>query len=211
MVAQQRREQLGSLQQDRDLHRMSLLQLLTGYAASHGNEGAVASRILSLVEREPRCFERNCYRPGHITASCWIVSADGERVLLTHHRKLHRWLQLGGHADGETDVLSVALREAREESGMSRFSPIETATPDGLLDLDVHSIPERPGEPAHEHHDVRFLLRAHRDQTLVQSNESLDLRWFARKELGALDLDESVLRLRRKADQWLGDARAQPA
>ena len=193
------------------MHRTSLLQLLAGYGATHPDEGEVTARIRDLVEREPRCFERDCYRPGHITASCWIVSADGGRVLLTHHRKLDRWLQLGGHADGESDVRAVALREAREESGMAHLTPIPTASADGLLDLDVHQIPARPGEPAHEHHDVRFLMRALPGQPLIRSDESIDLRWFALGELGGIDLDESVLRLRRKADQWLGAKRAEPA
>ncbi len=174
-------------------------------------ESATVSRIRDLVESEPRCFERDCYAPGHVTASCWIVAADDGRVLLTHHRKLGRWLQLGGHADGETDVLGVALREAREESGMSDFEPVPALGPDGLLDLDVHLIPARRGEPAHEHHDVRFLLRAGAAQALARSAESIDLRWFAPAELAALDLDESVLRLHRKADTWLATARAASA
>ena len=88
------------------------------------------------------CFDRTC-RPGHITAAAWILSADRRRSLLTHHRKLDRWLQLGGHADGQWHVEEVALREAREESGLTRFDIVPI---DGVLmpfDVDVHEIPAR--------------------------------------------------------------------
>lgn len=193
------------------MHRRPLLQLLARYEAAYPNEVEMTARIRSLVETEPRCFERDCYVPGHITASCWILHPDNERVLLTHHRKLGRWLQLGGHAEGESEVQRVALREAREESGMSDFAPIPVGDASGLFDLDVHLIPARVGEPAHEHHDVRFLLRASPAQALVRSEESIDLRWFWPDELAALDLDESVLRLRRKADRWLSSAGAASA
>lgn len=190
------------------MHRRPLLQLLARYDAAYPNEGEMTDRIRMLVETEPRCFERDCYTPGHITASCWIVHPDDERVLLTHHRKLDRWLQLGGHAEGDGDVARAALREAIEESGMSRFAPVPFVDASGLFDLDVHVIPARAAEPAHEHHDVRFLLRAGPAQALVRSEESVDLRWFWPEELVALDLDESVLRLRRKADYWLSSAGA---
>lgn len=193
------------------MHRRPLLQLLARYSAAYPSESGVIARVQTLVETEPRCFERDCYTPGHITASCWILDSEGERVLLTHHRKLDRWLQLGGHADGEHDVPGVALREAREESGMVEFVPVPAVDPSGLFDLDVHVIPARADEPAHEHHDVRFLLRAKPAQGLVRSEESIDLRWFAPEELAALDLDASVLRLRQKADTWLATARAATA
>ncbi len=185
------------------MHRRPLLQLLDHYDAAHPDERAVTARVRALVDAEPRCFERDCFTPGHITASCWIVDPAGARALLTHHRKLGRWLQLGGHADGDADVFAVALREAREESGMERFEPVPALDEHRLLDLDVHVIPARGGEPAHEHHDLRFLLRAGPDQPLVQSDESTDLRWFTTAGLTELDLDESVLRLRRKAEPWL--------
>ena len=184
----------------------ALLQLLDSYHATHPDEASVTSKIRSLVRDEARCLERNCFTPGHITASCWILSPDDERVLLTHHRKLGRWLQLGGHADGDADVSRVALREAREESGMERFEclgGLGRGAADRVLDLDVHAIPARKGEPEHEHHDVRFLLRAAPGQPLVRSDESNDLRWFYRDELGGLGLDASTLRMWRKCDAFL--------
>jgi 8-oxo-dGTP pyrophosphatase MutT (NUDIX family) len=186
------------------VHRRPLLDMLAAYRARHPEERACVDRMRALVEAHPDCFERTCL-PGHVTASAWIVSADGERCLLTHHRKLGRWLQLGGHADGDPDPLSVALMEAREESGMEHFDVLSLDEA-GLpipLDVDVHLIPARENEPEHEHHDVRFLLRARAGQTITRSPESIDLQWFAPDEVAGLETDESVLRLARKAPLFL--------
>src|SRR5262245_31817196 len=97
--------------------REPLIGQLERYLASHPGERDTLERTLAFVRAHPDCFERSC-APGHITGSAWILSHDRAQFLLTHHRKLGRWLQLGGHADGEPDPLAVALREAQEESGM---------------------------------------------------------------------------------------------
>jgi len=190
------------------MRRRPLLELLDRYSAQHPSEGAMVSRIRSLVEAHEDCFERGCL-PGHVTASAWVVSPDGEHCLLTHHRKLGRWLQLGGHADGDADVGRVALREVREESGMSDFDWVPTSEGPGTLplDVDVHMIPARGDEPAHEHHDIRFLLRARPGQALQISDESNDLRWIEIDRLASFSDEESVLRLARKARPWLVAAR----
>lgn len=190
------------------MHRRPLLNLLARYREAFPGEAAVVDRISALVERHADCFQRSC-RPGHITGAAWILSADRRRYLLTHHRKLDRWLQLGGHADGHWCVEEVALREAREESGMVRFDfvPIEG----GLmpLDVDVHLIPARYDaagqliEDAHEHHDIRFLLIAHPGQDMCVSDESHELRWFTPDEVLELTTEESVLRMLRKALELL--------
>ena len=98
--------------------------------------------VRQFVRVHPDCFERSC-REGHITASAWIVSADHRAALLTHHRKLDRWLQLGGHCDGEADVAAVALREAREESGLVDLRFAYAGDAPVPVDLDVHPIPPR--------------------------------------------------------------------
>jgi len=195
------------------LHRRPMLELLGRYAARTppaSDDRARALRMLGLVEARPDCFERTCL-PGHVTASAWILSADGRRFLLTHHRKLGRWLQLGGHADGDPDVRRVALREAQEESGLRHlaFGLVEGAVEP--VDVDVHPIPERPGEPAHEHHDVRFVLRATRDEPLRRSAESLELAWYGWERLEAVADDESVLRLGRKVRALLPALATRPA
>ena len=180
------------------MHRRPLLALLALYVARHPDEASDVERVRRLVTAQPTCFERSC-APGHITASSWIVSEDGRRCLLTHHRKLERWLQLGGHADGDPEVAAVALREAREESGMSEFELIEPEAGCPVIDIDVHAIPPWGSEPEHEHHDIRFLFRAVAGQELQISEESNDLDWFEWRELGSLGADESILRLARKA------------
>ena len=184
------------------MHRRALLAALDLYERSEPGEAATVGRVRALVLSRPDCFERSC-RPGHVTASCWILSHDRCRFLLTHHRKLGRWLQLGGHSDGESDALAAALREAREESGLREFALIEpAASAAGVsvpIDIDVHPIPAHGGESAHEHHDLRFLLVAAPGQELVRSDESTDLAWFGQDELSVLGADESLLRLARKA------------
>jgi 8-oxo-dGTP pyrophosphatase MutT (NUDIX family) len=191
------------------VHRRPLIELLARYAQRDSAAAAAAERFRAFAMAHADCLLRSCV-PGHITASAWIVSSDGEQCLLTHHRKLDRWLQLGGHVDGEEHVERAALREAVEESGMQRF---ELLAPGGVLvplDLDVHPIPARGSEPQHLHWDVRFLLRALPGQRLVLSSESKELRWVRGEQLATLTAEESVLRLQRTARSWMvvGDCRA---
>ena len=133
---------------------------------------------------------------GHFTASSWLVSGDGRRTLLTHHRKLGRWLQLGGHADGDEDLSQVALKEAEEESGLIGLS----VEPE-IFDLDRHWIPDHKGVPGHWHYDVRFVVYAGDSEEFAVSEESIDLAWRDIAALAAdVDADES---LRRMARRWL--------
>jgi len=178
--------------------------MLERYALQSPDELDVVRQITSLVNRCPDCFQRTC-RPGHITGSAWVLSHDRKRCLLVHHRKLNRWLQPGGHADGQANIEAVALREAQEESGLQH---LDLQHSDGALvplDIDVHTIPTRFDstgnvvENAHQHHDIRFLFLAAADQKLILSEESHDLRWFTHKELLNLTNEESVLRMQRKA------------
>ncbi|MGH2899735.1 MAG: NUDIX hydrolase, partial [Solirubrobacteraceae bacterium] len=157
------------------MHRKSLLDQLARYLVRHPDERVSVDHVIQFVRANPDCFERACL-DGHVTASAWILSHDRERFLLTHHAKLGRWLQLGGHADGDPDTAAVALREAREESGMEKFELVPVIP----FDVDVHLIPARGAEPAHLHHDVRHLLVAAPDQPLCISSESHDLAWFPR-------------------------------
>ena len=191
------------------MHRRDLLEIIDRYRRDYPEEAARSEALSELVRSRADCFERACL-PAHLTASVWIVSQDRERFLLTRHRKLGRWLQLGGHADGDPDLRRVALREAREESGMAAFSWLLRGGEVRAVDLDIHPIPARPPEPAHEHHDVRFVLVAHPDQVLRRSAESLDLRWFERSELEQRVEDASLLRLGRKAYAWFDAASNRP-
>jgi len=188
------------------MHRRALLALLGRYLARHPGEAPMVERVRALVRAHADCFLRTC-RPGHITASAWILSADRRHFLMTHHRKLGRWLQLGGHADGDLDVEQVVLREAREESGMARFEVVGDADGFKPIDVDVHRIPAHGRDPEHEHHDIRFLLVAAPGQAITVSDESHDVRWFPCAELGRVVSEPSILRMAEKAAQRIGGRR----
>jgi len=183
--------------------RRPLLTLLEAFLARHPEDRKRVETVTRFVRAHPDCFERSCL-PGHVTGSAWIVSPDRRAVLLTHHRKLDRWLQLGGHADGDPDVLAVALREAREESGLEVLQRLPGAGGRIPLDVDVHEIPARGVEPAHLHHDVRFLLTASAREPLRVSQESHELRWVPWEEVERLTQEESILRMQRRARARLG-------
>jgi 8-oxo-dGTP pyrophosphatase MutT (NUDIX family) len=197
------------------MDRAGLLQALERYVARYRDEQATVDRVRALLESGRSCFSRDCFDPGHLTASAWIVSREHRSVLLTHHRKLDRWLQLGGHADGETDLRAVALREAREESGMDDFRVLrlsdDNADGDGrghgggmILDVDVHVIPAHGDEPRHEHHDIRFLLETSESIPIRrQRSESKAMGWFRGEALESILEEESLARMARKASDWL--------
>ncbi len=176
------------------MHRRRFIETLGKHAARYPEDAGRVARTRALVERHPDCFERTCL-PGHVTASAWILSPDHRHFLLGHHRKLDLWLQLGGHADGDPDPARVALREAREESGLDELAFLTDGSEPLPLDHDIHAIPALADEPAHEHHDVRFLLFAGPHPRLRVSEESHALRWFPMAELESVVEDASLRRL----------------
>ena len=154
--------------------------------------------MLDFVLSTPHCFERS-HAAGHMTGSAWLLSPAGDKALLTLHHNLQRWMQTGGHADGDPDTLRVALKEAEEESGITGIVPISGE----IFDIDIHLIPARPakGEPAHFHYDVRYMLRTPHEQYAI-SQESDDLAWWSAEDFAtrAAELDASVLRM---AELWM--------
>lgn len=178
----------------------ALHHALQDYARRWPDEAAVVDLFGGLLAdgggADPFARER---LEGHFTASCWLVDRTGTRVLLTHHRKLERWLQLGGHADGDRDLARVALREAEEESGLQELK-VERA----IFDLDRHWIPARGDVPGHWHYDARYVVRAGANEEYVVSDESHDLAW---REIAGIaedpGTDESM---RRMAGKWLSRA-----
>src|ERR1700751_6241403 len=110
--------------------------LLTPHLSDRAKEESWRQRMLELLDTRSDCFRRDAF-PAHFTGSALVLAADGSKVLLHHHRKLDRWLQFGGHCDGEENVLSVARREALEESGIDGVVVASVRT----FDLDIHEIP----------------------------------------------------------------------
>lgn len=169
--------------------REELLAALEAHVPFNAHEAGMRDRIMDFVRKHEDCFHRT-QLAGHVTASAWVVNRERTRALLVHHARLNRWLQPGGHCDGEADVLAVALRETLEETGLEA-KPVG----EGIFDVDAHEIPARKQEPAHVHYDVRFLLEADDRAEVVVSHESHDVRWVALGEVEGLNTDESVLRL----------------
>lgn len=178
--------------------RPALLAALRRHAPADAAEARDRDQILEFVERHPLPFDRKVAE-GHLTGSAIVVSADGARVLLLHHRKLDRWLQPGGHGDpGETTGEEVALREALEETGIEglRLDPMAPRP----LDVDVHDIPARGHEPAHQHLDLRYLVRAPEGARVSPALAELhEIRWVAWDDADALDPDPGLRRALGKA------------
>ena len=176
-----------------------LRDALLDYRRRWPQEATTVDGFIALLDDAENPFMRGRLG-GHFTASAWLLHADGARVLLTHHRKLDRWLQLGGHADGDRDLQQVALKEAEEESGLTGLS-VEP----GLFDLDRHWIPQHKNVPAHWHYDVRYVVRAGEHEKFVVSDESHDLQW--REIAGLIDDQHADPSLRRMAGKWLARSR----
>jgi 8-oxo-dGTP pyrophosphatase MutT (NUDIX family) len=173
---------------------------LAAYAQRQPADAAMADEFSTLLDDPENPFLRERLA-GHFTGSAWLVSADGERVLLTHHRKLDRWLQLGGHADGDRNLARVALKEAEEESGLSGLVLEDGA----LFDIDKHWIPERRDVPGHWHYDARYVVRAVGSEQFAISEESLALAWREIRDVAAavIDAPDNDDSLPRMAKRWL--------
>jgi 8-oxo-dGTP pyrophosphatase MutT (NUDIX family) len=177
-----------------DQHRRALVELIGKYRLKHGEESSTIATFEKFICTEPACFHRSTAH-GHITAAAWLVDPSGERVLLTHHAKLNKWLQLGGHADGNGAVHEVAHAEAREESGIQEVVLLDS----NIFDLDIHVIPVRSTDPEHLHYDVRFIAMAAHTNHVV-SSESNALAWVPIREIGRYTREQSMVRMARK---WL--------
>jgi len=174
--------------------RDHLLKSLNSYSSPYTAEAEFTSRFLELLQSS-RCYFRD-HLPGHITGSAWIINPSRDSALLVHHRKLNRWLQPGGHADGDEDILHVSLREAMEETGLKNLTLLH----DGIFDIDIHAIPERNEFPEHLHYDVRFAFQANDQEALMLSEESHSLAWIKLEELMVATKDNaSISRMAEKS------------
>jgi len=176
------------------MHRNELLNLLTSYRTRFMDEVAFVRRAINLIKQDDRVFDRAM--PMHVTASTWVVSPDREQVLLMHHRKYGHWFQPGGHADGDSDVLHVALRECTEETGVdpAHINLIEPA----IFDVDIHSVPTVGAVPGHDHIDIRFLVEIDDRLAIPGNNESHEVKWFSLYDVMQMNRFRSTYRMLEK-------------
>jgi len=160
---------------------------LLAEAAGHGFDEH-RDRILELIAEHDDIAVRTC-RPGHLTGSAFVVDPSRMCCLLMFHTKLQRWLQPGGHADGDTNLAHVALREATEETGLDGLSVVLPA-----IDVDIHRV-DPPKEDAHLHLDVRYLVLAPAGAMPEGNHESEALRWVGEAELADYDVDPGLHRM----------------
>ena len=177
------------------MQTLSLSELLTRYNPIDETEQKYKETILTFLKQYPNAFERSL-EVGHICASAWLVNKDNTKALLMHHKKLNIWVQLGGHCDGNTDALAVAIKEAQEESGIMNIEPVQS----GIFDIDIHLIPENKKEKAHYHYDIRFLLQVMSDEDFVQNEESHELAWIDKNQKKLPTNERSVTRM---FDKWV--------
>jgi 8-oxo-dGTP pyrophosphatase MutT (NUDIX family) len=166
---------------------------LAAHHCADEKEAGDAAFVREFLRVHPEDAHLRSQLEGHLTGSGFVLDAARTRVLLLRHKRLHRWLQPGGHGEGEIDPQEIALREIAEETGLTDLLPLG----EGLFDVDVHPIPARPGEPAHLHLDLRYAFVASGRGEPRLSHESLAWRWFPLDALPG-DADESLRRAIRK-------------
>ena len=169
------------------------MDLIRSYKAHSPEERLYQQAMLDFAAQHSNCFERSKLI-GHFTASALLLNKAGDKALLMHHKKLDQWFQLGGHADGDSDLLAVALKEAQEESGIRDIKPVFS----GVFDLDIHELPETKEAPRHFHYDVRFLLQVKSDEQVQMNQESKELRWIGKNTAELPTTSWSVVRLFKK-------------
>ncbi len=174
------------------MHRNYLIGLLESYHPEDPQEVEMKNALLKFVRGNAMCFERSL-EEGHVTASCWLLNCVGSHALLMHHAKIGKWIQPGGHCDGDPDVVAVAMKEAREESGIEKVCLVRPQ----IFDLDIHVFPAGKDVKEHLHYDVRFLLQAVGDDTLVQNGESNHLLWVGKEDSLPTD-SRSIVRMYEK-------------
>jgi 8-oxo-dGTP pyrophosphatase MutT (NUDIX family) len=173
----------------------SIIDLLEKYSPSDSWEQECKERMLLFVREHKDCFDRSL-PVGHFTGSAWLLDHDQTHALLMHHAKLDKWLQLGGHCDGRSDVCAVAIKEAQEESGIQAIVSISS----DIFDIDIHAIPAIGPNPEHLHYDVRFLLRVVSDESIAQNSESKELRWISKNRTELPTNERSVVRM---FEKWI--------
>ena len=177
------------------MHRQELLNLLAQHDTRFMEEAAYIRRASEFVLAHSDCFHRELV-PAHVPGSAWVISPDRDHVLMLHHRKHDQWFQPGGHADGDADILRVALRETAEESGVPA-EHIRLLNND-IFDVDIHSIDASEHDPRHEHIDIRFLVEIDDSLHIPGNHESNDILWVPLSQVPRYNNNRSTYRMLEK-------------
>lgn len=161
---------------------MNLYEQLQQYHPYNEQEANDCDVMLGLLEKEPNIFLRE-NRTAHFTASSWLLNREHDKVLMIYHNIYHSWAWTGGHADGEEDLLAVAIREAEEETGVTGIVPIK----DGIYSLEILTVDghEKRGAyvPSHLHLNITYLLEADEEAVLrIKPDENSGVKWFPLEE-----------------------------
>ena len=180
------------------MHRKELLQLLSLYKTPHMEEAAMVKRSRQFIMQHANCFDRTLMH-GHVTGSTWVVNPSLTHALILHHRKLGLWLQPGGHADGDSDILRVVLKETSEETGVA-LEDIKLLSNE-IFDVDIHTVHENPYDPRHEHFDIRFLVMINDTIAIPGNDESHNLGWVPLDQISRYNNARSIYRMIQKTRQ----------
>lgn len=161
---------------------------LDGLTPVDEQQERVRNEMLAFANAHSDALHRSCV-DGHFTASALVVEEGSDRFIILFHTKLQKWLQPGGHVDGDANLAANALREAIEETGISGLRVVVPA-----IDLDIHEV-RPPKEAPHLHLDVRFVVLAPAGSVPVGNHESESLRWVTIGDLRDLGADNGLLRL----------------
>ena len=170
---------------------------LEDYLVLYPNEKLTTQTMIDFLKNNQNCFERK-NRKGHFTGSAWVLDESHSWIIMTHHRQLNLWLQPGGHADGNADLLEVAINETKEETGLIKLKVMS----EKIFDLDIHKIPQYDNIPPHFHYDIRFLLEAKRNANQIKvSRESHDVTWIHKDKVLDKNNEHSIKRMLNKINQ----------
>ena len=180
------------------MKNQKLINDLNEYLNEYPDEYLKVGKVLDFVKNHNNCFDRNNWS-GHFTGSAWVVDTSRDWILMTNHIQLNMWLQLGGHAEGNSDLLAVAVKEAKEESGLESFKIMSSK----IFDLDIHQIPVFRNTPSHLHFDVRYLLETkHEEDRLIASNESHEIAWINKNDVIDKNPESSIARMLDKMKRY---------
>jgi 8-oxo-dGTP pyrophosphatase MutT (NUDIX family) len=179
------------------IHRKNLIELLEVYHPDDSLEKKYKNQILEFITNNQVIFGKE-NKTGHITGSSWVTNNSKNKALLCYHRKLNKWLQLGGHSDEDENIFDTAIREAREESGLLSLKVLS----EKIFDIDIHFIPGFGEENGHLHYDIRFIFEADEKEDIIISNESKDIAWVDLDNIKELNSSESLIRMAEKTKNY---------